>query len=491
MTVTTYSEHTITKAAETTVSTATIENIETYVEQEIARAGLPGGAFAIVAGDEVLVAKGVGIADRATQEPVTSETAYAIGSVAKSFTSTAILQLRDSGLLDLDDPVQQYLPWFQVADKAASAQITIRQLLTHTSGLPGSSHGVVWQDRQRIRPSLEQGVRALKDVHLSSAPGTQFEYANMGYSILGMVVEAVSNQSYDSYLQTQILEPLQMTNSATQLDRVARLDVATPYDTLFGFSVKASPPEKTMGSYLGPAGGTLHSTAADMARYVMVHLGTLPLPNLSETSLTEAHFGDRKIGQNTFYGFAWSSMEVDGVPLIAHNGNTNGSSSAIFLLPEQNIGGILIIGAGTSGLQDQIGLGIVKQLLNQPLERATTYDLWKRISKALLGISIISLLLLIGLGWTIRRQRFRASSRLWILVSRALFFSVLSGLSWWLAVGILPGLFQLPQPFGIYGWSVDLFIGVGLLLLSTTSWAVYSTVVTFRRTKPASVSSQN
>lgn len=434
-----------------------------------------------MAGDEVLVAKGVGVADRVTQEPVTLDTAYAIGSVAKNFTSTAILQLRDSGLLNLDDPVQQHLPWFQVADEAASAQITIRQLLTHTSGLPGNSHSVVWQDRQRIRPSLEQGVRALKDVRLASAPGTQFEYANMGYSVLGMVIEAVSNQSYDSYLQTQILAPLKMTNSATQLDRVAKLDVATPYDTLFGFSVKASPPEETMGSYLGPAGGTLHSTAADMARYVMAHLGTLSLPNLSEESLTEAHFDGRKIGQNTFYNLAWSSMEVDGVPLVAHNGNTNGSSSAIFLLPEQNIGGILLIGAGTSGLQDQIGLGIVKQLLDQPLEREETYDLWKRISKALLGISIVSLLLLIGLGWTIRQQQFHSSLRLWLLASRALFFSVLSGLSWWLAIGILPSLFQLPQPFGIYGWSVDLFIGVGLLLLSTTFWAIYSTIVTFRR----------
>src|ERR671924_141586 len=156
---------------------------------------VPGLALGIVQDDRVVYLRGYGNADPSGRE-VTPQTPFYVASVYKPFTALAIMQLVEAGKLELDQPVQRYLPWFQVADAAASASITIRHLLTHASGLPDKAAGE--SDANR---SLEQMVRDLKDAPLTQPVGTTDQYCNDCFGVLELLVQVVSRQPYEEFIQ--------------------------------------------------------------------------------------------------------------------------------------------------------------------------------------------------------------------------------------------------------------------------------------------------
>jgi len=181
--------------------------LDAIVEAQMQKHGLPGVALAIIDGDEIVYSQGYGWADR--NRPMTSQTKMFIGSQSKSFTALAIAQLADQGVLDLDAPVQTYIPWFRVADEEGSVQITIRHLLNHSSGLSDAGFPVVLSKNT----SLEESVRALESANLTAPIGSTFQYFNMGYSVLAYLIEVASDQSYSDYIRDHILMPLEMDNS--------------------------------------------------------------------------------------------------------------------------------------------------------------------------------------------------------------------------------------------------------------------------------------
>ncbi|HYG58783.1 MAG TPA: serine hydrolase domain-containing protein, partial [Symbiobacteriaceae bacterium] len=187
-----------------------LSRLDQYLTTHVKAAGLPGASAAVVYRDQTLFLKGYGVRDLKSGEPVTPETVYPTGSNGKSFTGTAILQLVEQGKVKLDDPVKEYIPWFELARPGEADRITIRHLLSHTSGLRRNADTVVWQDPQRIRPSLEEGVRALRTERLWSEPWARYEYSNMNYVVLGRVVEVASGLSFGAYVQRYTLDPLGM-----------------------------------------------------------------------------------------------------------------------------------------------------------------------------------------------------------------------------------------------------------------------------------------
>lgn len=186
--------------------------IDRYVEQEMQATHLPGLALGIVQGDQIVHLKGFGVADPSGR-PVTPQTPFLIASTSKSFTALAIMQLVEAGKVDLDTPVQHHLPWFRVADAEASARITVRHLLNQTSGLPTIA-GQAYTDRRDTSDSaLENEVRALSKVAPTQPPGTIYQYCNLNYTILGLIVQTVAGETYEQYMQEHVLAPLRMTNS--------------------------------------------------------------------------------------------------------------------------------------------------------------------------------------------------------------------------------------------------------------------------------------
>jgi CubicO group peptidase (beta-lactamase class C family) len=174
---------------------ASQDRVDAYVNKRMDAWSIPGLALAIVEDGQLTLTRGYGLADKDQGRPMTPQTPTAVGSSTKPLTATAIMQLVEAGKVDLDAPVTRYLPWFQLDDPRA-AEITVRHLLSHTSGIPASATLTGGQEAD----ALDRRVRALEWEKLRSAPGARWEYANDGFNTLGLIVQVVSGMPYEQYL---------------------------------------------------------------------------------------------------------------------------------------------------------------------------------------------------------------------------------------------------------------------------------------------------
>ncbi len=271
---------------------------------------------------------------------MTPQTPMVIGSVSKSFTALAVMQLVEAGQLDLDAPVQRYLTWFQVADPGAAASITLRHLLTHASGLSRRAGIAHMTERDNSALALEQTVRMLSSEQLDRPVGSSFEYSNANYAVLGLVVQAVSGQSYEEYVQQHIFNPLQMQHSYVAQTEAAQNGMATGYRQWFGFPFAARDLPYPRGMI--PA-GYLISSAEDLAHYLIAqssqgHYGDAAL--LSPQGMAALHspliaaapegYHHQPSGS---YGMGWYVMELNGLSVIAHDGDTPSYHADLIIMP--------------------------------------------------------------------------------------------------------------------------------------------------------------
>ena len=205
--------------------------VDAYVLAQMKAARVPGLALGIVRDGQCVHLRGFGRAD-GSGRPFTAQTPLFIGPVSKSFTALAVMQLAEAGKVDLDAPVQRYIPWFGVADPGASAQITVRHLLTQTSGLTeGAGRNAAVAAGAR---ALEPAVRALASAELARPPGSAFEYSNPNYTVLGLAVEMAAGEPFDAYLKAHIFGPLQMYRTYTSVEDASRGGLARGYRYWFG-----------------------------------------------------------------------------------------------------------------------------------------------------------------------------------------------------------------------------------------------------------------
>jgi CubicO group peptidase (beta-lactamase class C family) len=187
--------------------------IDACIEGQMRRLKVPGVSLAIIEGDQIVRLRGFGYGDgrsRSGGEVPTPQTSFSIGSPTKSFTALAVMQLVEAGRVELDAPVQRYLPWFRVADPQASAQMTVRHLLNQTSGLPESSAERALADFDDRPDATERQARGLASVKLTHPVGSACEYCDMNYNLLGLIIEAASGKSYADYIKEYIFAPLDM-----------------------------------------------------------------------------------------------------------------------------------------------------------------------------------------------------------------------------------------------------------------------------------------
>ncbi|HZU83271.1 MAG TPA: serine hydrolase domain-containing protein, partial [Polyangiaceae bacterium] len=385
------------------LSPQTLRAIDAYFRAEVPRSGFPGGSLAIVQGDKTVLVSTTGVSDLESQAKVTEDTVYCIGSMTKPFTATAILQLRDAGKLELDQPVTRYLPRFRVAEPGAAEHITIRELLTHTSGLPTNSHSVVWEDEASIRGSIERAVRGLHSVHLSHPPGTQFEYANMNYVVLGRVIEAVSGESWSAYVTRHIFAPLGMTHSATSQSTVDPKALARAYWPQFG---RLAIGLLQVGDFMAPASNILTS-APDLARFAAAHLGTGE-PILTPASFAEAHLGEAEMPTGARYALGWVNERFRGVTVF-HHGGAAGHSTAVYLVPERQLAIVVLLGAYSHVENERIAQGVLSLALGArplPTEGLSELSVLTWTSRAFVGLTLACPVTLAILP-LLRRRRWR------------------------------------------------------------------------------------
>src|SRR5688500_6510763 len=213
-------------ATSTEAQRGPLRGFDAYVEGAMRDWQVPGMAIAILKDDSVVYARGFGVRELGRPEPVDVHTSFAIASTTKAFTATAIAMLVDEGRLDWDDPVVRYLPDFQLRDPHGAGDITVRDLLSHRTGIPSADY--LWFAADNTREDILHRMGFLRP---GAPPRTRYQYNNNAYAVAGLVVQAVSGMTWDEFVQRRILEPLGMRETLTGhagLDQ--RGNVATPHD---------------------------------------------------------------------------------------------------------------------------------------------------------------------------------------------------------------------------------------------------------------------
>jgi NADH:quinone reductase (non-electrogenic) len=339
---------------------AALDSVDRYITKQMRSARIPGLALGIVRDDRIVYLKGYGDAD-SSGRAVTARTPFLIGSITKSFTALAVLQLVDAGKVDLDEPVQRYIPWFRTADSAASARITVRELLTMRSGLPQvyeTQRSTAEDDR-----ALERGVRSLRTRALRSAPGRAEAYSNAGYETLGMLIQSVSGQSYEAYLAQHVFAPLAMHDAFTSQDTAIRHGMAEGHRWWFGVPVASTLPYNRAEL---PAGYIIAS-AEDMTHFLIAELnagqyGAASV--LSPTAMSLRHSDPFPGG----YGYGWDPMEYNGHLVFKHDGGTANFQSAAVVDPVAGVG--VFVASNANNALDTFASPHGSSPLDGPTDRA-------------------------------------------------------------------------------------------------------------------------
>jgi D-alanyl-D-alanine carboxypeptidase len=312
-----------------------------FVDQRMQAANTPGVFVALTDREKLLGSSGHGFANLAARAPVTSDHLFEIGSISKSFTAIAILQLCDEGQVDLHAPVRSYLPWFRVPSDYES--ITLHHLLSHTAGIirgtdfTTEGHHEVW---------------ALRRMRATTPPGTHFHYSNVGYKALGLVLEEVLNQSYGEIIQRRILDRLGMDSTEPVITHDTRKCLAEGYECIYDDRPAHPSDPLVPATWLetGTADGSIASAAADMATYVRMLLNRGQGSGgriLSEESfrlmtrrVIELPVGDRDHGK--FYGYGLQISGKEGHVLIGHEGGMVGYYASILADVDEGLGVVVL-----------------------------------------------------------------------------------------------------------------------------------------------------
>ncbi len=357
---------------------ASVTKIEALVKEIMAKGKVPGAAVGIVKDGELVYASGFGVGKLGSDEPVTPESVFAMGSVGKTPTAMAIMQLVEDGKIDLDAPVTKYLPYFTLADPDAGA-ITIRQLLSHTSGMPDVE--IDWLAEYRDKNKridegvLDDFVRSLSKESLLFRPGKDWAYSSTGFDILGDVVAKVSGQDFEDYVQDHVLTPLGLEDSSYLLSDVNPAALVAPHM----YDEKGNAKTLDFFPYSRPhaPSGAFYANVNDMARFAVANLnhgelnGTRVLPASAydkmwapqATSSWAENFGP----QVTSYGLGWWVGEFKGHRIIGNYGTEYGFQSHLGLFPDEGFAVIALVNlfdpeAGSFYAYD-IGNGIAEVLL--------------------------------------------------------------------------------------------------------------------------------
>jgi len=337
------------RGSESEAPATSFTDVDAYVQRQMRDARIPGLALGIVHDGRSVHLRGFGRADDFGRT-FTAQTPFFIASNSKSFTALAVMQLAEAGKVDLDGPVQRYIPWFRVADPEASARITVRHLLNQTSGL---TEGAGREATLGVgMHSLEPAVRALATTRLARSPGTAFEYSNLNYTALGLVVEMVAGEPFDTYVKAHIFEPLNMHHTYTNIEDAERAGLASGYRYWFGFPVAF---ETSGHGSTVPTGGII-STAEDMSRYLAMYQGQGSYDGqvlLSPAGIAEMMQPGPPQTRGVFagagYGMGWFIGRWGGVDASYHFGDEPNAHAGMALVPQGNWGAVVLFNVGTHG----------------------------------------------------------------------------------------------------------------------------------------------
>ncbi|MFW6078975.1 MAG: serine hydrolase, partial [Gemmatimonadota bacterium] len=360
---------------------APLDGLDAYVERALEDWGVPGVGLAVVKGDDVALASGYGVRDVGTGEPVDERTLFAIGSSSKAFTAAAVGMLVDADRLGWDDRAIDHLPEFRLHDPYATRELTIRDLLSHRSGL--SRGDLLWYGSDFSRDEILRRVRHLEP---SWSFRSRFGYQNLMYLAAGRIVARVSGMSWDEYIERRIFDPLGMDASSTSVDALAGLsNVARPHAEI---DDEVRPIEYRDIDNIAPA-GSINSNAIDMAKWVRVQLAdgrfedetllsgaVMAEMRKPHTIIEDDPYMERFMPGAHFrlYGLGWFLADYRDRMVVMHGGNIDGMSALVATIPEEDLGVVVLTNLNGNLLPYAIAYRVFDAYLGPPADGAEPTD---------------------------------------------------------------------------------------------------------------------
>lgn len=398
------------------------EKAENYVEEQMKQYHVPSLSLGIVKKDKnetKIHLKGFG-------KNITPQTPFIIGSVSKSFTALAVMQLVERDKIELDNTIDNYIPGFKAKYQSKDQSITVRQLLQHTSGIKPFYDGMADTD-----VTIEQLVRSkLNNTKLDTLPGTFQNYSNANYIILGEIIQKVSGQSYQDYMNENIFIPLEMKHSYFSKEDAEKNGLATGHQKWFGYPVKADLPYY---EYSIPMGEII-SCAEDMSHYVSALLNNgmynkvsilskEGVKELFNTQVQEEYVPAGATGTVSYYGFGWRIVyNNDDLVMIQHTGETGNYHANVVIKPTEGIGIVELDSLGGEMTPMSIGLGAAEIMAgNQPKKsHFLNYVFIGEIVCVILIILLLALSILRLRKWSLRIEKSRRRFLFEILIAIAI-----------------------------------------------------------------------
>jgi len=430
------------------------------VDREMPASGVPGLAYAVVVDGEITSVGARGVVELGRDTEVTPDTPFAIGSISKSFTALAVMQLVEAGNVDLDTEVSQYLEGFSGLPAGA---ITIRQLLSHTSGFSTLQGNESHTDVTSGEDELARRVGDLADVTPAYRPDERWEYSNTNYQILGRLIEVVSGQEYQAYVTANILEPVGMEHSFVA-DGEIHESMATGHRPWF--TTKRPLAENRTDRGTAPQGGIIAS-AGDLALYMQMMM------NGEDDVLSaegKALMMRPASAISPFYGFGW--YLDSGNMTVWHSGLVPGFESLVTLVPSEREGVVVLVNANSGlgfGETAELGNGITATALG--LDYNGEGSRWSQ-KVLFVGLVLLPVIYLLSMFWAWRsRAEIRAKSGGFGLFS--LWFPLLTTLgAAWVVVWLVPRLFGSPLG-NLLLYAPDFGLALIFTAASGVLWAVF------------------
>ena len=344
--------------AQTSSTTARLKDIDEYSAKAGVDWKVPGFAISIVKDDRVVFAKGYGVLELGKTPRVDENTLFAIASNSKAFTAAALAILVDEGKLKWDDKVTRHLPSFELYDPYVTRELTIRDLLSHRSGLATFGGDLLWYESEYSRDEILRRIRFLKP---TSSFRSRFGYQNILFLAAGEVVAKVSGKSWDEFVKERFFVPLAMKRTVTShADLLNSSNVAVPHNEVDG-KIRAIRYGKV--DNIGAAGG-IKSSAADMAQWVRLQLGRgtydgrklfssatsreMWTPHTVSGSISEQAEKFNPTRHFNLYGLGWLLSDYHGRLIVSHGGGLDGMTSQVALMPEEKLGVVVLTNSETA-----------------------------------------------------------------------------------------------------------------------------------------------
>jgi putative ATP-binding cassette transporter len=445
-----------------------IDEIKQTVQKLMKEGDIPGLSLVILRPDQPDFIEGYGYANLEKKNPVTPDTLFEIGSCSKSFTALAALKLEAEGLLNLDNPVSKYLPWFYVTYEGEKVEITVRQALHHTSGIPFNSIERIPMGNEEN--ALEQTVKDVVGIELYALPGQQYQYATANYDIVGLIIQEAAGMSYEEYMGKKIFQPLGLNDTTVGM---ARVDPEDAEKKSAGYKISFFDPRKyDAPPYRGnsPAGYVV-SNARDIAQWLKLQLELVenPLTPLIQKSQQRDELVPPYIDRNEIssYTMGWqASLSGDGE---IHHGGENPNYTAYMAFRPKGKVGVAVLANSRSNYTAFIGKTVMEMLHGVGMDETAVpgggFDNTTSMMAIVLGIllAIIGIYILyIVIELLIRRRTLERFN--WLKLGKM--------------IGIL--LFLAPFLFGIYLLPIVLLNLPFKLSMTPWNFAMVWTPASFR-----------